>query len=466
MLMSRRALLCLFLMAFLAAIYNIWIPLHPDEAYYWDWSRHLSLSYYDGPPLMAYLIRVSSFFSGGATAFSVKLTSVLCTTVGAFFLYRLALLLFDESVALLSLLLIILTPIIQSLYAISTLDSALFCFWSISLYYFYLAIDKNSNGYRYLACISLGLALLAKYPAVLLGASFFIYLLLSKKHRSEFKNIHWYLGLVLSILIFSPVILWNWTHDFASFSYQYNHGVANQKIFSWALLGSFLIAQMGVFNPLSFLATFYFLMRNSKSIFMNEKLLYLSCSFLVTFFFFLYEGVFKKGNANWPFCAYCGGSILLAYYLVTYRKKILCGLILGLSIAIALFLRFPVLTPFLQGNQILLCQCLGYPELYSQANNFYHPGDIVLFDHYRVAGEAAFYLKGQPNVYILNEKGEYRYWSGDILKNIQDEKIKSALFIGNLANITPYFKHQQLLTTLNYEGKWCQKQKPLYRVWN
>ncbi len=72
-------------MALFGALYNIWLPVHPDEAYYWDWSRHLSLSYYDGPPLMAYLIRISTFLLGGATAFSVKLTSVLCATVGAFF---------------------------------------------------------------------------------------------------------------------------------------------------------------------------------------------------------------------------------------------------------------------------------------------------------------------------------------------------------------------------------------------
>jgi len=43
----------------------------PDEAYYWVWSRHLALSYFDHPPMVAYLIRLGTLI-GGTTSIGVR----------------------------------------------------------------------------------------------------------------------------------------------------------------------------------------------------------------------------------------------------------------------------------------------------------------------------------------------------------------------------------------------------------
>ena len=39
--------------------WNCPLDLAPDEAHYWDWSRHLDWSYYSKGPLVAWLIRAS-----------------------------------------------------------------------------------------------------------------------------------------------------------------------------------------------------------------------------------------------------------------------------------------------------------------------------------------------------------------------------------------------------------------------
>jgi len=39
------------------------LQLHPDEAYYWLWSRHLDIAYYDHSPLVAYFIWITTLFS-------------------------------------------------------------------------------------------------------------------------------------------------------------------------------------------------------------------------------------------------------------------------------------------------------------------------------------------------------------------------------------------------------------------
>jgi len=466
MMLTQRTFLIFFVWIVLAASYNFSLPLHPDEAYYWQWSRHLALSYYDGPPLMAYLIRIITMLVG-STAFGVKLTAVILTSIGVYFIYRLSCIIFNERIAHVALLITITSPLIQANYLASTLDPALFCFWSMTLYYFYIAILKNSIKYRYVTSISFGLTMLAKYPGVLLGVALFMYLLISKQYRKELKNIHWYLGIIIALLIFSPVLIWNWQHDFVGFIYQYNHGIAKEKIFQWELMMLFIVGQVGAANPLCFIGTFYFCLRYWKEIYQNEKLLFLATPFLVTFSFFFYEGLFKHSEVNWPACAYISSSILLAYYIVQHKKKILYGLILILNIVLAIVLRFPNLTPFLPNQAILIRPFFGYHELMEQANAAYHPGDIIISNSYQIASEAAFYLKGQPQSYILNDTREYQYWSQPIIQQIKEGKIKSALFIGPADTIdqVPLFTHKVLIKQLQYSNSWVQRTLSLYRVY-
>ena len=40
------------------------LDLAPDEAHYWDWSRHLDWSYYSKGPLVAWIIRLSCWLFG------------------------------------------------------------------------------------------------------------------------------------------------------------------------------------------------------------------------------------------------------------------------------------------------------------------------------------------------------------------------------------------------------------------
>src|SRR5205807_8057479 len=61
------------------------LALAPDEAHYWDWSRHLDWSYSSKGPLVAWLIRAGCVLAGpwseahtGNLAFAVRLPAVVC----------------------------------------------------------------------------------------------------------------------------------------------------------------------------------------------------------------------------------------------------------------------------------------------------------------------------------------------------------------------------------------------------
>src|SRR3989449_6131975 len=65
--------------------YHCPLDLAPDEAHYWDWSRHLDWSYYSKGPLVALLIRGSCELFGswsesvcGSPMIAIRLPAVLC----------------------------------------------------------------------------------------------------------------------------------------------------------------------------------------------------------------------------------------------------------------------------------------------------------------------------------------------------------------------------------------------------
>ena len=53
------------------------LPPVEDELYYWSWSRHLQASYYDHPPMVAVLIRLSTALFGDTT-FGLRAGACAC----------------------------------------------------------------------------------------------------------------------------------------------------------------------------------------------------------------------------------------------------------------------------------------------------------------------------------------------------------------------------------------------------
>ena len=63
---SKESILLVFVLMVLLTVKALFFiygnPL-PDEAYYWLWSKNISLSYFDHPPLVSWLQALLSFFS-------------------------------------------------------------------------------------------------------------------------------------------------------------------------------------------------------------------------------------------------------------------------------------------------------------------------------------------------------------------------------------------------------------------
>ncbi len=201
------------------------VELAPDEAFYWYWAKHPDLSYLDHPPMVAYIMAIFTAL-GGDTAFFVRLGGLLCTIPAHALIFFSAKRLYpDERKARWELLLVInCTLLFSTGCLVQTPDTPLLVFWSLALYCGAHIATGGGTRWWLLSGIALGLGLLSKYTMILIVACQFLFLLLCPNQRRWLRHPAPYLALVIALTIFSPVIYWNWQHDWASFGFQLNQG--------------------------------------------------------------------------------------------------------------------------------------------------------------------------------------------------------------------------------------------------
>jgi dolichol-phosphate mannosyltransferase len=99
-------------------------------------------------------------------------------------------------------------------------DAPLTACWAAAIYYFYQVVMKD-NAKAWLGIgIALGLGMLSKYTIALLGGTIVLFLIIDKDSRKWFFRREPYIALLVTCVLFSPVIIWNMQHDWASFAFQ------------------------------------------------------------------------------------------------------------------------------------------------------------------------------------------------------------------------------------------------------
>lgn len=210
-----------------------------EEAYYWNYAMHLDWSYLDHPPMVAIMIHLSRVILGDHE-WAIRLPAVLCWLGTAFYAYRFSEII-QKNTGVYALLFISILPyfFLQSMFM--TPDLPLMFAWSATLYYLYRAIVLNEKKVFYLASMSLGLGLLSKYTIFLLVPASFIFISVVPEYRIWWKRKELYLGALIVLILFSPVLYWNATHEWASFVFQSSQRIQETRRFSTHLLVLFFI---------------------------------------------------------------------------------------------------------------------------------------------------------------------------------------------------------------------------------
>jgi 4-amino-4-deoxy-L-arabinose transferase-like glycosyltransferase len=183
------------------------LPLGNGEAYYYSWSRFLDWSYYDHPPLVAWMVRVTTAF--GVSPATVRLGPVLAAGAFGLLFYRLAERVVRPRAAFFALVLITALPTFLASSFILNPEAPLAPLWVG----FLLAVErmrKRDESFRPLvAGVLLGFAFLAKYTAVLLVPATLIYVAASVPTRRWLRRPSFYAGGGIALLVALPVLVWN-----------------------------------------------------------------------------------------------------------------------------------------------------------------------------------------------------------------------------------------------------------------
>jgi 4-amino-4-deoxy-L-arabinose transferase-like glycosyltransferase len=140
-----------------------YLELAPDEAYYWYWGKHLSLSYLDHPPMASYIMSLFTAL-GGDMEFFVRIGGLLMTVIALIFLYGTVRVLFPGSkrTAWETLFLCNITILFSAACIIQTPDTPMFLFWMAALYFSSKLLTGGARFWWYLWGVALGLGLLSK----------------------------------------------------------------------------------------------------------------------------------------------------------------------------------------------------------------------------------------------------------------------------------------------------------------
>jgi dolichol-phosphate mannosyltransferase len=215
----------------LRLVYLDSVELLPEEAYYWNYSRHLDIGYLDHPPMVAWLIRAGTAVFG-QSQFGVRAGALCCAVITSVFTYRLTRNLFDEASALVALVLAQALPFFFLSGLLMTPDAPLTAAWAASLYYLERTLVAGRSEAWWRAGLSLGIGAISKYSIGLLVPVTLAFMLWDHKSRRWLWRWEPYVAALLAVAIFFPVILWNAQHEWASFAFQTSRRLAETPRFA------------------------------------------------------------------------------------------------------------------------------------------------------------------------------------------------------------------------------------------
>ncbi|MCA3380459.1 MAG: glycosyltransferase family 39 protein, partial [Roseomonas sp.] len=181
------------------------LPLSPDEAYYWVWSRNLQPGYLDHPPMVAIFIWLGTALAGDS-ALGVRLLGPVTLFVGSLMLARSAEDLFPGrgagpwAAALMN------ATLFAALGAVTmTPDTPLLFFWVATLWAVARAQRSGDARWWLAAGVFAGAALLSKYTTALLGFGLVLWLVLLPEARRWLTRWQLWAGGALAVAMFVPV---------------------------------------------------------------------------------------------------------------------------------------------------------------------------------------------------------------------------------------------------------------------
>lgn len=323
------------------------LELYADEAQYWRWGQTLDWGYYSKPPMIAWMIHVSTALFGDSE-WAIRILAPVFHGVASLFLFLLSRRMFGPLPGLFTIITYLLMPgVVLSSGVIST-DGVLFPFWSLALYLLWRLREADLG---WLGVVTLGLAIgagvLSKYAMIYFAIGIALTSLIDTPTRHAILSRKGaVLGFVATALV-APHLLWNAANDFQTVGHTLDNANLGGPLFNLSHLPEFLADQMGVFGPVAFVAVIVgltFLRPRSELADLGDaahaqraKENWLACFIVPVLLIIAFQAVLSRAHANWAATAYPAASVWLGGFLIrqkAWRPAFWAGIAIQIALAV------------------------------------------------------------------------------------------------------------------------------------
>ncbi|MDD4870533.1 MAG: glycosyltransferase family 39 protein [Kiritimatiellae bacterium] len=456
------------------------LPLSGDEAYHWEWSRHLALGYYDHPGLTAYLIRLSTFLFNGSTEISVRFVALVMLTLTAIVVFLLARSVTRdrggtdiqaERAGFIGGFLILIIPIYAAFSTYISTDPPLIFFWTLSLYLLYRAFSKGTYLAWILAGMAFGFAVMSKFLAFFIIPASFLFILISVKDRKWLGQWQMYAAGGVCLLVILPFVIWNMQNGWPTFMFNFIYRQAHTGFHPEKAI-EFVGGQALALSPVIFgcaIASLWWALKKWK-ISQDRASLFLALTSIVPLIYFFCVGFRRQVGLHWPTAGWIGAVVLWSCYTSMdwvdrkYARRIeKIGIIICLFITISLYLLVHIPQRWIESgwsywgdperiNLGKSVERFGWRELGQKVYDVKKEmlsqqkkqrGVFVICNQYGLASSVAFYTPDQMDTHLWVSRkvhGEnYRFWD-----NYSSMKHMDAIFLakvrGNVSAVIPHLR--------------------------
>lgn len=297
--------------------------LHGDEAQYWTWSLDPAAGYYSKPPLIAWVLGLTTSLCGHGEV-CIRLASPLLHGSTACALFILARMLYGTRTAFWAGVSYITLGGIWYSATLITTDVPLLFVWSLALVAAWKVLQTRSWDWAIATGLLIGTGFLAKYAMMYFVFGFAIAALLLPEGRRLIRSPQILLMGLLALAVFSPNIIWNWQNDFPTVAHTVDNAELTAEKYNLDSLAKFLGGQLGVMGPILFPALIWGLitlrrrLRTAEALEpgMARKDLFLLAFALPPLAVMCFQAFLTKANANWAVTAYPAATVLVTAWLL------------------------------------------------------------------------------------------------------------------------------------------------------
>jgi 4-amino-4-deoxy-L-arabinose transferase-like glycosyltransferase len=420
----RVAAVVIAAMTVLRMVYAGALELRTDEAYYWTFSKESVLSFLDHPPGIAWLISFGTSIFGD-TRLGVRFGGIVAMLVTQLLLADIVRRVTHDARAVMFALLMPEAALYYGLLMSKVSPDTAMIPCAVAMVWSLVRLSETRDGRWWLAAgLFAGLALLSKFTAIMLLPAVIAFVLVPDWRWRWLRSPYPWLAALIAVLVFSPVLIWNAQHEWASFRFQFVRATANYGI-SLRTLGDYIGLQFGlvgfVLLPVVLSALTLTAWRGYRT--REPVAILLSTAVLVPFLYFLWKSLTLRVGDTWPMFMWPVGFAAAAINIAMLPREgwpqwmirstvfwANTAVVTGIAFVVAVFLYYTVAPWNLIGKADPIGGEAGYEQVVArvQAELETTGASWIATTDYRTYAMLRWLLRDRVPVIEINERGRFQ----------------------------------------------------------